>query len=199
MKKLITIITATLLLYLINNPGMAIENLGVYGQVYEILEPDMMDVIKNERPVITRERVMSKIKKSLSVSYDIPYAKKEKIKIINFSYTVPHDIVINGNLVAKKGDVLNPLEKMTLNEKYLFIRGDQVDNFNELLKDRTVKPVITKGNLDEIIKKYPDIRFYMASRSLLELFQVKEIPAIVYQPKGEKYIIVKTIPIMEER
>jgi len=173
----------------------AIENFGVYGSTYQILEPDMMEEIKKRNISLSREQMINKLKENLIVNISLPVSKERKRRIMRFSYRVKDNVIIDGNVIARKGDEINPLERMRLTERYIFMRQDQLSDLKHLFRDKRMRAVITEGNLNELIREHPDIRFYMASRSLLEMFQIKEDPTIVFQPDGEDYVIVQTIPI----
>ena len=175
--------------------ALAIENLGVYGHVYNILEPDMFQEIKKSDVAISREQMIKKLREKLNINLGLPRARERKREIVELSYQVPQDVIINRNIIARKGDVINPLDRMRFNEKYVFMAEDQLNALKPLFRDKTMKAVITDGNIERLIDKYPDIKFYMASRSLIEMFRIKEIPSIVFQPDGCNYIIVQTIPI----
>lgn len=194
---LIRLVFSILALFIISTDGIAIaiEDFGVYGNTYDILEPDMMEEIANKQPIMTREQMIKRLKKSLTVNYNLPIAKERKRYTLDFSYRVKHDVVIDGNVIARAGEVINPLDRMRLGEKYLFMREDQFDQLSYLLEDKSLRPVITSGNMERVLKSHPGIKIYMANQTLIDRFRISEIPAIVYQPEGSNNIVVETIPI----
>jgi conjugal transfer pilus assembly protein TraW len=171
-----------------------IINLGVHGQTYSIKEPDLQAEIeaKAKSPEVQRE-LNEKLRQSYVVDIYLPDVKEKSKRRKTFTYTVPEDLIIDGNLVAKKGQVINVLEKVKLTTKYLFLKDYQMTLFEKLsAKDRNIAAIVIQGDLLPIIEKYPNHRIFMGSMQLINKFNITGVPAMIYQ-EGTS-IIVEEIP-----
>ncbi len=171
-----------------------IVNLGVHGHAYAIEEPDLLTEIeqKAQSPQVKKE-LSEKVRKSYLVDIYLPDAKVASKHTLEMKYEVPEDLIINGDIVARRGQVINVLERVKLTTKYLFIKEHQVPLFLKLFgKDKSIAAVIIQGDLLTLNEKYPDHRIYIGSRQLIDKFQVTRVPALVYQD-GLK-IVVEEIP-----
>jgi len=123
----------------------------------------------------------------------LPDVKEKSKRDMSFTYMVPEDLIIDGRAVAKKGQVINVLEKVKLTTKYLFLKDYQMPLFDRLTKkDRNIAAIVIQGDLLPIIEKYPNHRIYIGSRQLIEKFGITGVPAMVYQDGMS--IIVEEIP-----
>jgi conjugal transfer pilus assembly protein TraW len=169
-------------------------NLGVHGQTYSIEEPDLQAEIeaKAKSPAVQQE-AEEKLRKSYIADIYLPDVKEKSKREKTFTYTVPEDLIIDGNLVAKKGQVVNILEKVKLTTKYLFLKDYQMPLFEQLSKkDRNIAAVVILGDLLPMIEKHPNHRIYMGSMQLVNKFGITGVPSMVYQ-EGTS-IIVEEMP-----
>jgi len=169
-------------------------NLGVHGQTYSIEEPDLQSEIevKAKSPAVQQE-LNEKLRKSYMVDIYLPDVKGKSKRKKTFTYTVPEDLIIDGKTVAKKGQVINVLEKVKLTTKYLFLKDYQMPLFEKLtIKDRNIAAVVIHGDLLPLIEKYPNHRIYMGSRQLIDKFGITGVPSMVYQEGAN--IIIEEIP-----
>jgi len=179
--------------------AMTLTNLGTHGQVYQILEPDMEEQTSAtmEMPAF-QDKVAEKLYDSFKVDIYIPDVKEKSKRSMSFKYEVPEDVIINGAIMAKKGDILNPLETVKIRSKYLFIKEHQMPLYFKMEKsDKNVTAVIVSGDLSALIEKYPGSKIYMGSRGLVEKFAITGVPSFVYQ-EG-KTMIVEEIPYISEK
>ncbi|GER94910.1 hypothetical protein A45J_2676 [hot springs metagenome] len=106
---------------------------------------------------------------------------------------MPEDLIIDGKVIAKKGQVINVLDKVKLTTKYLFLKDYQMPLFEKLVsKNRNIAAVIIQGDLLPLNEKYPNHRIYMGSRQLIDKFGITGVPSMVYQ-EGTS-IVVEEIP-----
>lgn len=169
-------------------------NLGVHGQTYSIEEPDLQAEIesKAKNPVIHQE-ANEKLRKSYTVDIYLPDVKEKSKRKKTFTYTVPEDLIIDGKVVAKQGQVINVLEKVKLTTKYLFLKDYQMPLFEKLAaKDRNIAAVVIHGDLLPLIERYPSHRIYMGNQQLMDKFDITGVPSMVYQEGAS--IIIEEIP-----
>lgn len=173
---------------------LLILNLGVHGQTYSIEEPDLQAEIeaKAKSPTVQQE-ANEKLRKSYMVDIYLPDVKEKSKREKTFKYTVPEDLIIDGKVIARQGQVINVLEKVKLTTKYLFLKDYQMPLFEKLsAKDRNIAAVVIQGDLWPLISKYPDRRIYIGNWQLINKFGITGVPSMVYQ--GGMTIIVEEIP-----
>ncbi len=175
---------------------LVVLNLGVYGQTYSIEEPDLQAEIESKaKAFILQEEFDEKLRKSYYVDIYLPDVKEKSKRKMSFTYTVPEDLIIDGNVIAKKGTVINVLEKVKLTTKYLFLKDYQMPLFEKLTqKDRNIAAVIIKGDLISLLEKYPDHMIYMGDQQLIDKFNITGVPSLVYQDGTS--IIVEEVPFV---
>ncbi len=171
-----------------------IVNLGVHGHTYTIEEPDLLTEIeqKAQSPQVKKE-ISARLRKSYIADIYLPDAKVASKNYLEMKYEVPEDLIINGDIVARRGQVINVLERVKLTTKYLFLKEHQFPLFLKLSgKNKNIAAVIIQGDLLSLTEKYPGHMIYMGSRQMIDKFQVSRVPSLVYQD-GLK-IVVEEIP-----
>lgn len=168
-------------------------NLGTYGSTYPVVEPDMMTEIEQAQRNISYEEMYKKARDSYRVDIYLPDVKKKTVRTLTFNYTVPEDLIIDGQVIAQKGQVINLLEKVNIRFRYLFIKDYQLPLYKKLrTKYHNLKAVLVQGDMIELEKKCPDCGLYLANQALIDKFQITGVPSLVYQD-GAK-IVVEEIP-----
>lgn len=172
-----------------------IINLGTYGATYPIEEPDMFTQIQQQQVSVSYDDMYKAIRGSYKINMYLPDVKTKTKRTMSFVYSVPEDLVIDGQVVAKKGQSINVLEKVKIKYKYLFLKDYQMPLLKKLYaKHKDIAGVIVQGDLLELQKKYPFYRLYMANQSLIDKFQITGVPTLVYQ-EGSK-IVIEEIPFI---
>ncbi len=161
-------------------------NLGTHGEVYPIVEPDLQDQINQALSEVDYSKVKEDISNSIRESYRagfyLPAVKEHTKRIMGFQYTVLDDFIVNGNVVARKGDVINLLDRVKLKTKYLFIKENQFPLFLSLVKkDQSIAAVIVEGDAYPLIEKYPKYQIYLGNQKLVDMFMLTGVPSLVYQ------------------
>ncbi|MAC85098.1 MAG: hypothetical protein CL624_13290 [Arcobacter sp.] len=168
------------------------------GHTYEIKERNIIELFRNhvannkdaikKRFTAERNRMIKKIDnyKPDTLTLDIPTSKKGKVFYPDIEYTTKRDIKDSkGKLLYKKGFKFNPLNYISMNDRYLFIDYSDkkqrawVKNqkFNE---DITTRIIITNGKIFDAIKDFKREVFY-ASDVLIKKFEIEAVPSIVEQ------------------
>lgn len=136
-----------LLLLVITSAGYA-ENLGVYGSIYPITEPDFLSLIHQQLLIFKQDGRLDDMQKSFEKKVQekalrptpvegVATALKSKTFYETPSFTLSHNIYdAKGNLIFKAGTRVNPLDQTTIatiapntyvpmfNETLLFINAD---------------------------------------------------------------------------
>lgn len=173
-----------------------IVNLGVHGSVYPVQEPDLLlEIEQKAKTPAVQSAINESTRKSYVADIYLPDAKTSSKRTITMRYTVPEDLVIDGNVIARRGQVVDVLEKVKITTKYLFIKEQHIPLFLKLAKkDRNTVAVVIQGDLHPLIERYPEHRIYMGSSQLIDKFGLTAVPSLVYQ-EG-RHIVVEEIPYL---
>jgi conjugal transfer pilus assembly protein TraW len=195
---LVIIISTIYLLF--NNEAQA-KDLGVYGEVWEIKEQNIVDYIKSQITEDKADKInkefVSQTKKHINrpKSVDgITNTLEHKVHYYNPEITLTKDILDHqGTIMHRKGTKVNPLDHQTFTRQLLFINGDNkqqikyaVATYRKVGYD--LKIVLTKGSPIELMKVYNNstkqnnlqIRFYFDQEGkLTQTFGIETVPTLV--------------------
>jgi len=170
----------------------ALENLGVYGQIYRIEERSILEEIKKKasKQTISYKDIERAISKASTIDIELPVSKTLNVRKHKVIYTVPQDVYIGGRLIAKKGDRINVLKKVKLHRIYVVLNDYMIPQFLDFARryPNTVF-LIAKGNIYELDKKYKDHKFYGALPQVIKALRVRAVPSIVYQREDLLYVV----------
>jgi conjugal transfer pilus assembly protein TraW len=141
------------------------KDLGTWGRVFEPAEQDMLVFIQNRLKAMEENGEMERFK-----SEAIERVKRNAVRPTpvaglspateyrRFSYdptfTVAETITdMQGNIIARKGDKVNPLDKVPFNQTLYFIDGDNRDQVawvkGDIAGATDFKVILVKGNIKE--------------------------------------------------
>lgn len=209
MKKNKLIIALLFIFSLSVSQVISAENLGVYGEVFPIVEVDMLQFI-HERLI---ELNQSGQLKQMQNDFDkkvvehtlrphpverISKAIKPRTFYYNPMFTLQHNIYDNqGNLLAEAGTTINPLNKIHLNETLFFINADdraeiawikQILAINKENKNiQFYKIILVQGNIAQASKDLGRI-YFDQNGVLTKKLGILHVPAIVSQ-SGDQLVI----------
>lgn len=174
-------------------------DLGTVGNVYPVKEISLLDAIKKRVGEMVDSGEWEKIKQDNTKKIvegirhpkgnDLPLVTKPRTFTLDPSITVTADITdTQGNIIAKKGSVVNPLVTGQLSKAVLFIDGTvdkQLAWAMAVKKDAPLTVVIfTKGSWMEAMEKYHLQIFYDQNGQLIQKFGIEHVPSKVTQ-QGE--------------
>lgn len=172
------------------------KDLGTVGPTYKISETNLLQYIYNKLNQIKKEGKLEELQQEYTkqiqkqierpVGRNIRPAIKNRQWIFDPSIVLPKDIYDdNGNVVAKKGTIINPLTHITLSKDLLFINADldkELDFAKLILKDKpTTKIILVNGNILETNKKLKLPVYFDQAARLSTRFGINNTPAIVNQ------------------
>ena len=111
---------------------------------------------------------------------------KDKTKLFTPTFHVKDDLIVNGHVLAKQGEVINPLTVYPLKESLIFIDGDDDVALHWAVhyqkhSQKPVKLILVKGAVIARMKQHK-IRMYFDQRGQLSrVFHLHAVPAIVDQ------------------
>ena len=179
------------------------KDFGIVGQTFEIMEVDMLEYIKTRLGEMEQEGVLAQkqaeMKDRLGEYVNTPTpvegiisTTNPKVWVFDPSYILQEDIKDqDGDIIHKKGTVVNPLDTVALPQDLLFIDGDSKEQVNWALnysKSDICKIILVKGQPIELMKKHK-LRVYFDQKGiLLGRFGITQTPALVKQ-KGNRLLI----------
>ena len=141
------------------------KDLGTWGNVFEPAEQDMLVFIQDRLQAIEQSGEMERLKneaidrvKRNAVRPTPVAGLTPAVKYRSFSYdptfTVKETISdMKGNVIARKGDQVNPFDKVPFSQTLYFIDGDNPDELawvkKEIAGATDFKVILVKGNIRE--------------------------------------------------
>ncbi|GGN55384.1 conjugal transfer pilus assembly protein TraW [Novosphingobium indicum] len=187
--------------------AMAVDH-GQVGEAWPIIEPDFLDVIKakleaakasgklDELNARFAERVKAKVMRPTPVAGMVA-ATESRTWEYDPTITLESDIRdAKGNLIAVAGQRINPLDKITMSEKLLFIDGDDEAQVSWALgqgDERAAKIIMVSGSPFDLMKAKQRRFYFDQAGTLTGKFGIEHTPALVEQ-KG-KLLIVREVAL----
>lgn len=180
------------------------NTLGVHGKTYPIDEQDLVKVIEakldnmqrngklGELEKIMKERAQSAIERPKPVA-GITKTVHERKYFFNPSITVAENLYDHqGQLIHKKGNILNPLDHVNLSKLLLIIDGDDNSQIEwALLQEKKLGNatiILIKGPIMALRKQYKREFFFDQQGVICNRFMIKQVPARIQQ-QGKQLLI----------
>ncbi|EOW2411028.1 type-F conjugative transfer system protein TraW [Cronobacter dublinensis] len=141
------------------------KDLGTVGHLFEISEPDMLQFIQQRLSAMQdsgeldklKNEAIERVKRNAVRPQPVPgltAASENRSFIFDPTFTVAETITdMSGRIIARKGDRVNPLDRVPYNETLFFIDGDNADQMawirNEIVKTTEFKVILVNGNIRE--------------------------------------------------
>lgn len=173
------------------------DNLGVYGRTFPIIEPDLIDLIKDRAKNLInsgkwaqiQEKTISKAKDQIlspPLLENITDTKENRTVYFDPTFFLDHNIYDSeGKLIAKSG-YYNPLTYKPFTAELIFINGEKssqvewaVNRFKTTHKK--IKIILTGGKYIDLDKKYKIWFYYDQKGKYTSKFNIRHVPALAYQ------------------
>jgi len=181
------------------------KDLGIQANTFPIAEKDLSQSIKTkltnlqstgqleeiQQKWITKTK--AKINRPTSVK-GLTRAKITQERIHDPSIIVNNDIKDHmGRIIAKKGQIINPLHHKVLTQNIIFINADDQEQLDWSLSQRRQQKnppiiILTQGNIMDIMKEKQIRLFFDQNGFLTDHFNIRKLPSLIYQ-KNDKLII----------
>lgn len=187
-------ILAAALVALAASPAAA-RDYGQQGATFTVIEPDFLRTIETRlrnldaSGAITRmneafaQRSEAKIRRPDPVAVGL--ATRPRSWIFDPAIVVDHDIAdTKGNLIARAGQRVNPLDFIAVRQKLIFIDGDvpeQVDWALAGSSELTAKIILVKGAPLASMTRYQRRFYFDQGGFLVRRFGIEAVPAVVEQ------------------
>lgn len=182
------------------------------GPTYPIREPDMLDEIQAKLRSMEKSGRLGQLQKEAiersKQSIERPDAVKGIVKTraartfyFDPSWRVPRDVVTpDGTVIARAGDVVNPLDHVPLSNHLLFFdQGDpeQVKKAVAILKrfNGAVKPILVAGEPLTLTRQWKRQVYFDQGGHLTRRFGIKQVPALVSQDPSQKRLRIDEMEV----
>ncbi|HXH54417.1 MAG TPA: type-F conjugative transfer system protein TraW [Gammaproteobacteria bacterium] len=186
-----------LVLILCFNPANA-KDLGKVGPVFEIKELDLLAWIQQKVLEATQssewEQLEMKMKNRLEENFKRPtpvLGLRKTVNprrfIFNTRVSAPYDLKDDkGQIFHRKGDIVNPLEQLTLPQPLFFLDGDDAEQIAwALAKEETENVeavwILVKGPVFELMKQLKRALYFDQQGWMVKKFGLEQVPAFVVQ------------------
>ena len=193
----------------------AASDLGTWGDLWPVAEPDMLTVIEQRLQALQqsgemdkkmgdfKERVVRNSQRPPPVA-GITRAVRYEKRWFDPSVRVDRDLADgHGNVFARAGQVFNPLAVVPFNQTLLFIDGDDPD---QLAWVRRLKParlvsriILGRGNIAQTSVALDSRIFFDQNGVLTSRFGISQVPArVTAAPSGLRLRVEIIPPLLTE-
>lgn len=176
----------------------SIQDLGIYGTLFEIEEEDLLDLIERrllhlkeaedlqKHQEILVKRTQEKVLKPKPVT-GIQRATERRVFYYDPTLTLPYDLKDQkGQVFQKKGTKVNPLETLSLSKDLVFLEGDDEDQLAWVQKSyiepqKPLKVILVKGAPFKCEEKLKTPCYFDQEGVLTQKLGIKNVPARVSQ------------------
>lgn len=200
------------LILVLSSTGTAMaKNLGIYGSLFDINEPNLLEVIQNRLKTLdadgTLEFHKQEIVKKMKERVLNPKPVAGVVKTVNPrtfywdpTITIPRDLTDHeGKVFWAKGKKFNPLTVTKLSKDLLFVDGNDKEQEEWAIKRlQTTKAMIilVSGKPFDWMKRHNTTVYFDQEGRLVQKFKITQVPAIVTQEanrlKIEELILEET-------
>lgn len=174
-----------------------VKNLGVVGETYPVVEPDI--ILEMKQKMANQERLSSAMLRNRLRDYkpvdlqELPKATKDNQKIVDMTYTLPADLLdAEGKVIYPQGFTFNPLDYVTFRRGLVILNGndrDQLHWFEEspYYENHQAMLLITGGSAYDLISKLQRPVFYL-TKDIATRLRLTAVPAVVIQEQDQMQV-----------
>ncbi|MFW5758702.1 MAG: hypothetical protein ACOCYO_08480 [Bacteroidota bacterium] len=192
-------------------------NVGKFGETYDIVEPDLEEIIKDRAQHIDMDKIKAEWQeqaKEKIKTYRLPTAvsdlavtEQNKLYKVNLTYTLPRDIKnLDGSTIYPKGFTFNPVERFVkagINYPFKLVilnpkREVEMDWFERnFADDLNSRLLITDGYVWDLIEDMNRPVFYL-TEIIKKKFNITSTPSVIFHPPGSMHFFVLEVALVEE-
>ena len=192
-----------LIALLIWGQSVAAADLGTWGDLWPVQEPDMLTVIMQRLTALEQSGEMGR-KMDAFKERVIGRTEKYGSRLFDPSVRLAADIRDNeGWVFARQGEVMNPLQYVPFNQTLYFINGD--DPAQVAWMKRQTPPtleskiILVQGSIPEMQKSLDSRVYFDQNGVLCQRLGIDQVPARVSAVPGDRFLKVEFIPAEEGR
>ncbi|EDX5729904.1 type-F conjugative transfer system protein TraW [Salmonella enterica] len=195
--------------------SVAAADLGTWGDLWPVQEPDMLAVIMHRLEVLQQSGEMSKkmdefkarvARNSLRPPAVKGVTRTEKYasRLFDPSVRLADDIRDNeGRVFARKGEVMNPLQYVPFNQTLYFINGDDPEQM-DWMKHQTPltlesKIILVRGSIPQSQTALNSRIYFDQNGVLCQRLGIDQVPARVTGVPGDRLLKVEFIPVGDKK
>ena len=170
------------------------KDLGRFGKVYPIVEPNLIEELQQKAPPVDLEQLRKEHETYQPENLvKLPKSKTDGSFQVDMTYTLDHDITdAQGNLLYKKGFTFNPMEYVNFRGGFIVIDGSdakQVQWFKATtyFGNKQALLLLTDGYAAQLAKDLNRPVFYL-TKDIQSRLKLKSVPSIVV-PVGIKLMV----------
>jgi len=177
------------------------KDYGTIGQLFPIQEPDLLTFIKSRLNQMQKDGELNGIRKKAIENVEkhavrpeavpgLSPATADKSWLYDPTFIVNQDIQdMSGNYIARKGDKVNPLDKIPFNETLFFIDGDNISQVKwleaQLKNIINFKVILVNGNVRTVSDQINERVYFDQAGVLTTKFGFQHTPVMVSK-EGDK-------------
>ncbi len=181
------------------------KNLGVAGETYPVVEPDVVAELKEQAAKTKkvsddefREQIKSYQPEDL---HHLPRATMDRTFLVDMTYTLDRDLLDgDGKVIYPRGFTFNPLDYVSFSGGMLVIDGDdptQVKWFTKTpyANNHRIRLLLSGGYAYKLIEELKRSVFYLTDE-IADRLQLAAVPSLVIQQ--DKKLLVREFLVPEE-
>ncbi|MBB63445.1 MAG: type-F conjugative transfer system protein TraW [Waddliaceae bacterium] len=185
------------------------QNLGTFSEVYPVEEESLLDLIHKKLRALSKEDydsfmldIQSQIEGAIRSPKAVPLireASKYQATYFDPSIYLHEDIHdLDGKLLMKKGEKVNPLYSTSMKQSLLFFDGSKESHCKWALeKEEESKWILVKGRPLDLEERFSRPVYFDQGGVLCKQLSIVSVPCRVSQ---EGYLLkIEEIPLKEER
>ncbi|HCM9429395.1 TPA: type-F conjugative transfer system protein TraW [Enterobacter hormaechei subsp. xiangfangensis] len=202
-------LTLVLVLTTLATASVGAKDLGTWGHLWAPAEPDLLVFIQQRLESMEQSGEMKKlqdeaverVKKNAvrpAPVQGLTPAVRYRATVYDPTFTVAETITdMKGNVVARKGDRVNPLDKVPYNQTLFFIDGDNEDQVKWTKKQISgitdFKIILVNGNIRETSEALDEQIFFDQSGVLTAKFKFEHTPTRI--TRDGRVLKIEEIPL----
>lgn len=189
------------------------KDLGTWGNLFEPAEQDMLVFIQSRLKSMEESGELGRLQneatervKRNAVRPPPVAGITPAVKYRRFSYDptfVVNETItdMKGNIIARKGDRVNPFDKVPFSQTLYFIDGDNRDELTwikqQLSATTNFKVILVKGNIKDTSDALNERIYFDQAGVLTTKFRIEHTPARV--SRDDRVLKIEEIPVMARR
>ncbi|MEQ9883220.1 type-F conjugative transfer system protein TraW [Pectobacterium brasiliense] len=188
-------ISPAIIFSVIISSNVCAKDFGTYGHLYQPAEQDMLVFIENRLKAMEQTGELDRLKDEAIERVKRNAVRPAPVSGLTSATTYrtfnfdPSMIVANnitdmkGNVIARKGDKVNPLDKVPYSTTLYFIDGDNIEHIawvkKQIAGKVNFKVILVNGNIKDTSDALDEQIYFDQSGVLTEKFGFKSIPVKV--------------------
>ena len=169
---------------------------GQQGAVFTVIEPDLLRTIEARLNQLDRSGAIGRMNQEFARRSEEKVRRPEPVAGIGLAMrprtwrydpgiTIDHDVLnTKGNLIARAGQHINPLDFVTVRQSLVFIDGDSPEQLawaTARYSELNAKIIMVRGAPLEAMTRYRRRFYFDQGGFLVGRFAIHAVPAVVEQ------------------